>query len=92
MQYPTVWNTKLLVDKTSKEQNASARLLKSCSKYAPSKHILKKLHWLPIRTRIKFSLLLQAYKGYWLSPPYITDMLFYEIELIDQVNKVCSKF
>ena len=42
----------------------------------------QKLHWLPIRERIQFSLLLQVYKGLnGLSPPSIKDMLSYETKL-----------
>ena len=71
-----------LLTKLQKVQNASARLVMACSKYTPSKPILKKLHWLPIRERIKFSLLLQVYKGLnGLSPAYITYMLSYETKL-----------
>ena len=71
-----------LLTKLQKVQNASARLEMACSKYTTSKSILKKLHWLPIRERIKFSLILQVYKGLnGLSPPYITDMLSYETTL-----------
>ena len=43
-------------------QNAAARLLTSSSKYSHITPVLKELHWLPVRFRIHFKILLLTFK------------------------------
>lgn len=57
-------------------QNAAARLLTKTKKREHITPILKSLHWLPVRFRIDFKILLTVYKSLnGLGPKYITDML-----------------
>ena len=57
-------------------QNRAARLITQDSKHVDSKTVLRKLHWLPIRARINFKVVLLAFKALnGLAPPYIRDML-----------------
>jgi len=42
--------------------NASARLISGTRKHDHITHVLKDLHWLPVKQRIKFKLLLTVYK------------------------------
>ena len=68
-----------LLDKLQKVQNAAARLIMHCSKFTPSKPLLKKLHWLPVKERIIYNVVLQVFKALnELSPPYIRDMLSFQ--------------
>ncbi len=57
-------------------QNAAARILTGTKKHQHITPVLKSLHWLPVRTRIDFKILLLVYKAlHGLAPRYITDML-----------------
>ena len=57
-------------------QNAAARLLTSTKKREHISPVLASLHWLPIRYRIDFKLLLTVYKAlHGLAPPYLSDLL-----------------
>ncbi len=57
-------------------QNAAARLLSGTRKYEPVTPILSALHWLPIKYRIDFKILLFVYKALNnLAPQYLTDLL-----------------
>ncbi len=57
-------------------QNAAARLLYGTRKYEPVTPILSALHWLPIKYRIDFKILLFVYKALNnLAPQYLTDLL-----------------
>jgi hypothetical protein len=64
------------LEKLQRIQNNAARVLVKCKKYDRITPVLKKLHWLPIRQRIVFKILLLTYKalndG---SPSYIRDLL-----------------
>ena len=58
--------TSHLLDKLQRAQNAAARMLTRT----------RNLHWLPIRQRIKYKLLLLTWKAlHWMAPPYIQDLL-----------------
>ena len=49
--------------KLQRLQNAAARLLTSSSKYNNITPVLKELHWLPVRFRIHFKILLLTFKA-----------------------------
>ena len=56
-------------------QNIAARIVSKCPKYAHITPILKSLHWLPIKARILFKILLLMYKSVnGLAPKYLCDM------------------
>ena len=56
--------------------NASARLVSGTRKYDHITPVLKDLHWLPIKQRIKFKILLTVYKCYnGLAPLYLRNRL-----------------
>ena len=57
-------------------QNCAARLVTGDSRQVDSIEVLKKLHWLPIRARIRYKVLLLAFKAlHNLAPQYLKDML-----------------
>ena len=57
-------------------QNAAARLLEGKRKFDHITPILKSLHWLPVKYRIEFKIVLFVYKTLNnLAPQYLTDLL-----------------
>ncbi len=57
-------------------QNAAARLLTGVRKYEHITPVLMSLHWLPVRFRIDFKVLLLVFKCLnGLAPPYLSDLL-----------------
>ncbi|KAK7925857.1 hypothetical protein WMY93_008167 [Mugilogobius chulae] len=57
-------------------QNAAARLLTNSSRYTHITPILSSLHWLPVRFRIDYKILMFVFKAlHGLAPPYISDIL-----------------
>ena len=57
-------------------QNAAARMLTRTRKFDHISPVLRNLHWLPIRQRIKYKLLLLTWKAlHGMAPPYIQDLL-----------------
>uniref|UniRef100_A0A3Q3FRJ7 Reverse transcriptase domain-containing protein n=1 Tax=Labrus bergylta TaxID=56723 RepID=A0A3Q3FRJ7_9LABR len=57
-------------------QNAAARLLTGCNRRHHITPILASLHWLPVRSRIDFKILLITFKARTgLAPSYITELL-----------------
>ena len=55
---------------------SAARLVLQTKKYDPISPALRNLHWLPIKSRIKFKLLSLAYQClYQLAPTYLTELL-----------------
>ena len=59
-------------------QNSAARLLSGTKKYEHITPILKSLHWLPVRYRIDFKILLMTYKALnGMAPKYICELLVY---------------
>ena len=57
-------------------QNYAARVITGDSREVDSVQVLKKLHWLPVRARIRYKILLLAYKALNnLAPQYLKDML-----------------
>ena len=50
------------LDKLQKVQNAAARLIYGARKHDHVTHLLKNLHWLPIRYRIQYKIALITFK------------------------------
>lgn len=61
-------------------QNAAARLIHNCRKYDHISPILRSLHWLPVRQRIDFKILLFVFKSlHNLAPVYLSELIHYYI-------------
>jgi len=57
-------------------QNSAARLITRTKKHESISHIVRALHWLPIRSRIAFKILLLTYQCFnELAPSYLTELL-----------------
>ena len=59
---------KYKIEKLQRVQNAAARLICKQPKFSHIKPVLYELHWLPIKYRIKFKILLITFKVLTLSP------------------------
>ena len=60
-------------------QNCLARVVIRSSRLSESRPLLKSLHWLPIKSRIKFKLNLLTYKALVMgTPSYLSDLLHFE--------------
>ena len=65
-----------LINKLQLVQNAAARVLTRTRKYDHISPVLSKLHWLPIKHRINFKILLITYKALnGLAPQYLSELL-----------------
>ena len=65
-----------LLDKLQHVQNAAARLITRTRKFDHITPVLKELHWLPIRKRIDFKILLLVFKALQgEAPQYIKDLI-----------------
>ena len=57
-------------------QNNAARVVTGTPKHDHISPILRSLHWLPVATRIKFKVLLLAYKCvHGIAPPYLQELI-----------------
>ncbi len=64
------------INKLQEVQNAAARFLTRSRKYDHISPILRSLHWLPIKFRISYKILLLTYKALnGLAPAYLTSLL-----------------
>ncbi|KAL9978241.1 hypothetical protein ACROYT_G015736 [Oculina patagonica] len=64
------------IAKLQRVQNAAARLLTSSCKYDHITPVLQELHWLPVRYRIHFKILLLTFKALnGMAPTYISDLI-----------------
>ena len=64
------------LNKLQRVQNASARLICNVSRYDHITPTLYQLHWLPIKFRIDFKILLITYKAiHGLAPDYLTELI-----------------
>ena len=70
----------LLLDKLQRAQHAAARVVVKASRYDDVTLILETLHWLPVRYRIQYKILLTTYEASHLhAPSYLSDLLeFYQ--------------
>ena len=65
-----------LMKKLQRVQNMAARVVSRTRKYDHITPVLRKLHWLPVRQRITFKILMMTYKALnGQAPTYICDML-----------------
>ena len=65
-----------LINKLQLVQNAAARVLTRTRKYEHISPVLSALHWLPIKHRIHFKILLMTYKALnGLAPQYLSTIL-----------------
>ena len=68
--------SKDLIYKLQRVQNTAARLITRTRKFDHITPVLKDLHWLPVEQRIKYKLLLLAYKAqHGQAPKYIADLV-----------------
>ncbi len=69
-------SSKSLIDRLQLVQNAAARFLHNSRKSTHITPILRILHWLPIKFRIDFKILLFVYKSlHDLAPIYLSELL-----------------
>ncbi len=67
-----------LINKLQLVQNAAARVLTRIRKYDHISPVLSTLHWLPIKLRIDFKILLITYKALnGLAPQYLSELLLH---------------
>ena len=65
-----------IIDKLQRVQNSAARLVTRVRGHTHMKPVLRNLHWLPIRKRILFKILLLTHKAiHGLAPQYIMDLI-----------------
>ena len=70
-----------LIAKLQRVQNACARLVYRRSKFTSTAPLLRELHWLPVRQRISFKILLIVYKSLsGQAPNYITELLQLKVQ------------
>ena len=70
--------TKQMLNTLQLIQNAAARIVTRTSKCNHITPVLKSLHWLPVKQRIEFKILLLVYKSLnGLAPPYISDLIYF---------------
>ena len=64
------------LDELQRLQNRAARILKLTPKFSHITPVLKDLHWLPVRQRIDYKIILMVFKclnGY--APEYLSDLI-----------------
>jgi hypothetical protein len=65
-----------LIAKLQKVQNTAARVVCLLPKHCHITEVLQNLHWLPVKKRIQFKMMLLTYKGLnGLAPSYISNLL-----------------
>ncbi|KAF7689309.1 hypothetical protein HF521_012662, partial [Silurus meridionalis] len=65
-----------LLNRLQMVQNAAARLLTNTSKCSHITPVLRSLHWLPVRFRVEYKVLLFVFKAINdLAPPYLAELL-----------------
>ena len=64
------------IQKLQDEQNSAARIVMRKRRYDHITPVLSELHWLPVRQRIDFKILVLTYKCmYGLAPDYLSELL-----------------
>jgi hypothetical protein len=65
-----------LISRLQRVQNCAARVVKKLGRHCHITPVLKDLHWLPVKQRIEYKILLITHKAlHRLAPPYIMDLL-----------------
>ena len=68
--------TDVLIGKLQRVQNYAARLVVRCDRRDHITPVLKKLHWLPVKQRVTYKIILLTFRALnGLAPIYIIDML-----------------
>ena len=79
--------TKYNLEKLQKVQNAAARVVSGKRKHDHISSTLFSLHWLPVKYRIEFKLLLLTYKAlHGMAPDYIKDLLTLHVNTRDNMR------
>ena len=64
------------LNKLQRVQNAAARLITGTAKFSPITPVLRTLHWLPIKQRVQFKMLILVFKAInGLAPNYISNLV-----------------
>ena len=64
------------LNKLQRVQNAAARIIRRLPKFCHITPVLRELHWLPVKFRIDYKILLLTYKGlHEMCPGYLKDLL-----------------
>ena len=64
------------LNKLQRVQNAAARIIRRLPKFCHITPVLRELHWLPVKFRIDYKILLLTYKGlHEMCPDYLKDFL-----------------
>ena len=64
------------IQRLQRMQNIAARIVSRCPKYCHITPVLKSLHWLPVKARIHFKILLLMFKAVnGLAPHYLCEMI-----------------
>ena len=65
-----------LISRLQRVQNSAARLIHNTSRFTPSYPLLLDLHWLPVKFRFIFKILIITFKAiHCLAPEYITELI-----------------
>ena len=76
--------------KLQRIQNAAARIAMNIGKYAHVTPALQDLHWLPVRARIHFKILILVFKAiHGLAPPYISDLITVKPKSWSRLTRKC---
>ena len=66
----------ILLNRLQRVQNCAARIIKCAPKFCHIMPILKDLHWLPVKYRIQYKIVLMTFKALnGLAPPYIDELI-----------------
>ena len=69
-------STSKVIDRLQRSQNHTARIITGTRKYDHVTPALKKLHWLPVRQKINFKILMLTFKALnGLAPTYLKDII-----------------
>ena len=70
------------LNKLQRVLNASARLVNNAPRFCHISPLLRGLHWLPVKTRIQFKILIITFKAiHGLTPKYLCDLLTFKSSL-----------
>ena len=65
------------LNKLQRVQNAAARLITGTTKFSHKTSVLRTLHWLPIKQRVQFKMLILVFKAInGLAPNYISNLVY----------------
>ena len=67
------------IDKLQRVQNAAARLVANTPRFCHISPIMSQLHWLPVKFRIIYKIILITFKAlHGQAPQYITELIYYK--------------